>query len=93
MDFHQRSVLLVIDSSVTLVQIVDNRKTNLSVITKALQEAAKPAEHFSDVWSVFAPNYEKTVDIFTKGYLSGQEAAERWSILVQRVHYGKRLRA
>ena len=28
--------------------------------------------------------YENVADIFTKGYLSGQEAAERWSVLERR---------
>ena len=90
MGFRQRFVPLLIDNAVTLMRIVDNRKTDLggakhlSVITRALQEAATPAEHFSDVWPVYVSTYENVADIFTKGYLSGQEAAERWSILEQR---------
>ena len=90
MGFRQRFTPLLIDNAVTLMRIVDNKKTDLggakhlSVLTKALQEAATPTEYFSDVWPVYVSTYENVADIFTKGYLSGQEAAERWVTLEQR---------
>lgn len=90
MGLHQKFTPLFIDNSVTLMRIVNDKKTDvggakhLSVLTKALQEATTPRDFFSDIWPVYVSTLDNISDCCTKGHLSGEGATERWRVLEER---------
>ena len=90
MGLRQTYTPLFVDNTVTLLRIVNDKKTDvggakhLSVLTKSLQEAATPSDFFSDIWPTYVSTHENVADIFTKGYLSGSDVPERWGVLEAR---------
>ena len=73
------------DNAATLRRIVNDKPSDalgakqLSVYTKQVQEAATVGH--KDIWPFHVLTDKNISDIFTKGHLSGADAADRWTEL------------